>query len=88
VMLYGGVPAKQRVYAHGVMDEWPYHLVKCQVVSMDPRLVLKHRISRSKRGNEYWYLEDRSGNHKYRFYKRPWKNPRPPRSRKRKASTV
>jgi hypothetical protein len=99
VMLYGGVPAKQRIYAHGVMDEWPYHIVKCQVVSMDPRLVLKHRISRSRRGSEYWYLEDRSGNHKwgkkgpkgrvqtaYQFYKRPWKQPRPPRNRKARGS--
>jgi len=62
VMLYGGVPAKQRVQQYGLIDEWPYHAALCQIVSMDSRLVLKHR--RSKR-EEYWYLEDRKGNHKW-----------------------
>lgn len=62
VMLYAGVPAKQTVFEHGLIDECPYHVAKCHVVSMDPGLVLKHR--RTKR-QEYWYLEDRSGKHKW-----------------------
>lgn len=64
VMLGGGVPAKVPVYLNGVIDDWPYHIAMCEVVSMDGSLVLKHRLSRSKQ-NEYWYLVNRKGKYKW-----------------------
>ena len=42
VMVYGGVPFRVRVRLHGLLDEWPYHVAFCEIVSMDSTAVLRH----------------------------------------------
>jgi len=57
-MLQGGIPCKVRVHKGGLIDDWPYHIAFCQIISMDASATLTHGSNRT---GEWWKLADRNG---------------------------
>jgi hypothetical protein len=57
-MIDDGPPTKVRVQVDGFLDEWPHHIAFCEILSMNPSVILKHGGTKTA---EWWKLVQPDG---------------------------